>query len=87
VLRKIFGPKREEEVGGWKRLYNEELQNLYASPHIIRIIKSTGMKWTGHVAHMGKMSHSKFWSENLTGRDHSKGLNIDGKILQWVLGK
>jgi hypothetical protein len=49
VLRRIFGPKREEVEGGWKRLHNEELYNLYTSPFIIRVIKSRRMKWTGHV--------------------------------------
>jgi hypothetical protein len=50
VLRRIFGPKREEVVGGWKRLHNEELHNLYASPNIIRAIKSRRMIWEAHVA-------------------------------------
>jgi hypothetical protein len=44
VLRRIFGPKREEVVGGWRRLHNEELHNLYASPNIIRVIKSRRMR-------------------------------------------
>jgi hypothetical protein len=47
VLRRIFGPKREEVVGGWRRLHNEELHNLYASPDIIRVIKSRKLQWTG----------------------------------------
>jgi hypothetical protein len=46
ALRKIFGPKREEVAGGWRRLHNEELHNLYASSNIIRVIKSR-MKWAG----------------------------------------
>jgi hypothetical protein len=45
VLRRIFVPKREETAGGWRRLHNEELHNLYASPNIIRVIKSGSMKW------------------------------------------
>jgi len=49
VLRIIFGPKREEVVGSWRRLHNEELQNLYASSNVIRMIKSK-MRWVGHVA-------------------------------------
>jgi hypothetical protein len=52
VLRGIFGPKREEVAGGWRRLHNEELHNLYASPNIIRVIKSRRMKWARHVARM-----------------------------------
>jgi hypothetical protein len=49
VLR-IFGPKRDGVTGGWRKLYNEELHNLYSSPSIIRIIKSKRMRWVGHVA-------------------------------------
>jgi hypothetical protein len=52
VLR-IFGPKKDEETEGWRKLHNEELHNLYASPSIIRMIKSRRMKWVGHVARMG----------------------------------
>jgi hypothetical protein len=54
VLRRIFGPKRDGVTGGWRKLYNEELHNLYSSPSIIRIIKSKRMRWAGHVARMGK---------------------------------
>jgi hypothetical protein len=53
VLRRIFGPKKHEVTGGWRKLHNEELYNLYFSPNIIRMIKSRRMKWTGHVARMG----------------------------------
>jgi hypothetical protein len=49
VLRRMFGPKRDEAPGGWRKLHNEELQNLYSSPSIIRMIKSRKMKWAGHV--------------------------------------
>jgi hypothetical protein len=54
VLRRIFGPKRDEVTGEWRKLYNEELHNLYSSPNIIRMIKSRRMRWTGHVARMGE---------------------------------
>jgi hypothetical protein len=50
VLRRIFGPKREEVAGGWRRLHNEELHNLYASPNIISVMKSRRIRWTEHVA-------------------------------------
>jgi hypothetical protein len=53
VLRKIFGTKREEVARGWRRLHNEELQNLYASLNIIRMTKSRRMRWVGPVARMG----------------------------------
>jgi hypothetical protein len=56
VLRKIFGLKRDEVTGEWRKLHNEELSDLYSSPStsIIRIIKSRRMRWAGHVARMGK---------------------------------
>jgi hypothetical protein len=52
VLRRIFGLKRDEATGEWRRLHNEELNDLYSSPNIIRVIKSRGMRWAGHVARM-----------------------------------
>jgi hypothetical protein len=54
VLRRIFGPKRDRVTGGWRKLHNEELHNLYSSPSIIRIIKSKRMRWAGHMARMGR---------------------------------
>jgi hypothetical protein len=54
VLRGIFAPKREEVIGGWRKLQNEELHNLYGSPSMIRIMKSRRMRWAGHVAPMGE---------------------------------
>jgi hypothetical protein len=56
VPRSIFGPKRDKVTGGWRKLYNEELRNLYSSPGIIRMLRSRNMRWTGHVARMGKMN-------------------------------
>jgi hypothetical protein len=52
VLRRIFGPKRDEVTGEWKKLHIEELHNLYSSPDIIRQVKSRRMRWAGHVARM-----------------------------------
>jgi len=54
VLRKIFGPRRDEVTGEWRRLHNEELNDLYSSPNFVRVIKSRRMRWAGHVAHMGE---------------------------------
>jgi hypothetical protein len=54
VLRRIFGPKRDRVTGGWRKLHNEELYNVYFSPSIIRIIKSRRMRWAGHVARIGE---------------------------------
>jgi hypothetical protein len=55
VLRRIFGPTRDEVTGGWRKLHNEELRGLYSSPSIIRVIKARRMRWTGHVARMGEV--------------------------------
>ena len=54
VLRGIFGLKWDEVTGGWKKLHNEELNDLYSSPNIVRVIKSRKMRWAGHVALMGE---------------------------------
>jgi hypothetical protein len=55
VLRRMFEPKRDEVIGGWRKLHNEELHNLYCSPSIIiRMIKPRMMRWAGHVARMGE---------------------------------
>jgi hypothetical protein len=53
-VRRIFGPKRDEVTGGWRKLHIEELHNLYSSPSIIRIITSRRMRWAGHVARIGE---------------------------------
>jgi hypothetical protein len=56
VLRRMFGPKRDEATGEWRRLHKEELNDLYSSPNIIRVIKSRRMRWAGHMARMGEKS-------------------------------
>jgi hypothetical protein len=54
VLRRIFGPKRDEVTGDWRKLHNEELHNLHSSPNITRMIKSRRVRWAGHVARTGR---------------------------------
>jgi len=54
VLRRIFGPRRDEVTGEWRRLHNEEINDLYSSPKIVRVIKLRRMRWAGHVARMGE---------------------------------
>jgi hypothetical protein len=54
VLRRIFGPKRDEVTGGWRKLHNEELHDLYSPPSIMRMMKSRRMSWEGHVARRGE---------------------------------
>jgi hypothetical protein len=80
VLRKIFGPKREED-GSWRKLHNDELHILYSSPNIVRVIKSRRMRWAGHVARMGRGEvFTGFWLGGPKGRDHCKDLGVGGRI-------
>jgi hypothetical protein len=69
VLRRIFGPKRDELMGEWRKMRNEELRDLYSSPSIIRTIKSRRMRWAGHVARMGEKRKTYRW-ESQRERDH-----------------
>jgi hypothetical protein len=71
VLRRIFGPKREEVTGDWRKLHNEELHNLYSSPNVIRMIKLRRMRWAGHEAQMGRRGmHIGYRLESQKERDH-----------------
>ena len=54
VLRKVFGPKRDKVTGEWRKLHNEELNDLYSLPNIVRVVKSRRMRWAGHLARMGE---------------------------------
>jgi hypothetical protein len=71
VLSRIFGPKRDEMTGEWRKLYNKELHDVYSSPSIIRIIKSRRIRWAGHVARMGRrVTLIDYWWESQRERDH-----------------
>ena len=66
VLRRIFGPKRDEVTGEWRKLDNVEFNDLYSSPNIVQVIKSRRMRWAGHVARIGKgEAYTGFWWGNL----------------------
>jgi hypothetical protein len=69
VLGRIFGPKRDEVTGGWRKLHNEELHGLYSSTSVVRVIKARRMRWVGHVACMGEV-HATFWLGGLKGGQH-----------------
>jgi hypothetical protein len=71
VLRRIFGPKRDEVTGCWRKLHNEALHNLYSSPNIIRMTKSRRMRWVDHTARMGRRGmHIGYWWKSQKERDH-----------------
>jgi hypothetical protein len=71
VLRRIFGPKRDEVTGHWRKLHNEKLDNLYSPPDTIRMIKSRRMKWAGYVARMWRrVIHIGYWRESQKERAH-----------------
>jgi hypothetical protein len=72
VLRGIFGSKRDGVTGEWRRLRNEELNDLHCSPAVIKAINLRMVTWAGHVARMG------LWWGNLKERDHLKNLVVDG---------
>jgi hypothetical protein len=87
VLRRIFGPKRNEVTGGWRKLHNEELHNLYSSPSIIRMIKSRRMRLAGYVARMGRGEmHVGYWWESRKEGDHWEDQDVGGwTILRRIL--
>ena len=89
VLRRIFGPKRDEVTGEWRKLHNEELSDLYSLPNIVQVVKSRKVRWAGHVAQMGggEMCTGFRWG-NLRERDHWGDPDGDGRIiLRWIFRK
>jgi hypothetical protein len=86
VLRRIFGPKRDEVMGGWRKLHNEELHNLYSSPVIIRTIRSRRMKLAGHVARMGaKRNAYRILVGKPEGKNHQEDQDVAGILLKMDL--
>ena len=82
VLRRIFGSKRAEVTGEWRRLHSEELHELYCSPNIIRMIKSGRMRWAGNVARMGdRRSVYRVLVGDLSEGDHLEDLGVGGRII------
>jgi hypothetical protein len=89
VLRRIFGLKRDKVTGEWRRLHNDELNDLYSSPNIIQVIKSRRMRWVGHVASMGEGRGAyRILVGRREGRSHLEDPGIDGRIiLKWIFKK
>jgi hypothetical protein len=91
ALRRIFGPKRYVMTGGWRKLHNNELRNLYSSSSLTRIIKSRRIHWTGHIARMKKKNAYRLLvgrpeEKRLLGRPRCKGANsikIDLEKKEW----
>jgi hypothetical protein len=89
VLRRIFGPKRDEVTGKWRKLHSGELHNLDSPPAIIRQIKSRRMRWAGHVACMGEGRNIYMVLVGKPkGKIHLEDRGIDGRLgLEWILGR
>jgi len=89
VQRRIFGPKRDEVTGEWRKLHEEELNDLCSSPNIIRVIRSRRMKWKEHVVCMGnRRGVYRVLVGKTEGKNHLEDPGIDGKIiLKWIFSK
>jgi hypothetical protein len=86
VLRTIFGPKRDEVKGKWRRLLNEELNNMYSSPDF-RTIKSRRKRWVGYVARMERRGAYRGRWGNLREIAHLEDPGVDGRMLKWIFRK
>jgi len=82
VMRRIFGPTRDEVMGEWRRLHDEKLNDFYSSPNIVRVIKSRRMRWAGHVALMGEeRGVCRFLVGKPEGKNNWGDLGVDGWII------
>jgi len=79
----------DEVTGGWRRLHNEELNDLYSSPNIIRVIKSREKSWAGHVTQWGRgEAHTRFWLGDVAEGDYLEDAGVDRRmILNWIFKK
>jgi len=86
MLRRIFGPRMDEVTREWRRLHNEELNDVYSSPKIVRVIKSRRMRWAGHVARVGEeRGLYRVLVGKPEGKSHWGDLGVDGWIiLGWI---
>ena len=89
VLRRVFGPKREEVTEEWRKQHNEELNDLYSLPNIVRVVKSRRMRWSGHLTRMGE---DRVVHRMLVGKPEGKrplgNQDVDGRIiLRWIFRK
>ena len=89
VLRRVFGKKREDVTGEWRKLHNDELIHLYSLLNIVRVVKWRRMRWAGHVARVGRGEGcTGFWWGNLRERDHWGNPDADERIiLRWIFRK
>ena len=82
MLRRVFGPKRDEVTGEWRKLHNEELSDLYSLPNIVRVVKSRRMRWAGHVARIGEgRGVRRVMVGKPEERDPWRDPNVNGKII------
>jgi hypothetical protein len=88
VLRRIVQPKGNGVTGEWRKLHNEELNDLYSSTNVITVIRLRRMRWVGHVACMADRRGSGFWWGNMSERDYLEDPDVDGRIiLRWIFRK
>ena len=89
MLRRVFGPKRDEVTGEWRKLHNEELNDLYSLTNIVRVVKSRRLRWAGHVARMVEdRGVHRVLVGKPEGKSHWGDQDVDGRIiLRWIFRK